>query len=407
MSHNSQIRWQPISQLPVIASMLDDMLATNQDQYALFDEARDKPHVLDDAIVQRALKLYREEADDVAIYTEQFARWKREVLTDAERLELDRLSGQLSRHEALLKRILTVLDELKAGTINQIMKKSDLELGLDVLLDPNLKSPSGGKRTTLIVLPDGVSSSRKSRPDGVTYEFTHRDLGSLGQISAISSGAEPELRFEEADGDENDATTPQRVALFEQIIETVETRLHIRVDDAPQSAAPPPVATAVTQGLQAFLDAQTGDEAHELLLARAELLLTDEADLAWATFSTSDPQGQAHIARRRKFWEKIRRKYQHQHGIKDSAKEPALTQARKLAQSLDAWVRSVEDRGGGDMEILQGLATHMGKFKQIMDISTSTELQQLCLAYPGFYRLARLMEDLARGLHDGTITVPE
>jgi hypothetical protein len=44
MTHN----WQPISALPTIAYIIDEMLNETQEQYETLLEAREEPHVLDD-----------------------------------------------------------------------------------------------------------------------------------------------------------------------------------------------------------------------------------------------------------------------------------------------------------------------------------------------------------------------
>ncbi|MGB7067409.1 MAG: hypothetical protein WBF55_19905 [Syntrophobacteria bacterium] len=86
---------------------------------------------MDDDIVNRAIKLYQAQIDDLWFYEEQFARWLAEPLTDSQRQEVSRLNAQLPHLKELSQAILELMDEMKDGTINRIMEKSDLELGLD------------------------------------------------------------------------------------------------------------------------------------------------------------------------------------------------------------------------------------------------------------------------------------
>ena len=134
MSEQPEPNWQPISQLPLLASMVDGVLANSQEQHETFAHVRAKPHVLDDEIVNRAINLYRAQLDDLWFYEEQFARWRNEPLTASRRQEINRLAGQLPRIRELSEAILAMLDEIKRGTINRILEKSDLELGLEFLL---------------------------------------------------------------------------------------------------------------------------------------------------------------------------------------------------------------------------------------------------------------------------------
>jgi hypothetical protein len=79
---------------------------------------------------------------------------------------------------------------------------------------------------------------------------------------------------------------------------------------------------------------------------------------------------------------------------------------RQLAQTLDTWVKTIEKRGGGDIEILQNAFDHMPTFKELLDTTTHEQMDALCVAYPGFYRFAKLLEAVAQGIKDGTVRVP-
>jgi signal transduction histidine kinase len=95
---------------------------------------RDRPQVLDDATVERSIKLHTEQRDFLWVFAEQLARWRNEQPMDAQRRELDRLEEQLERLRAVLDDILALAKELKQGTIERVLAKSDLELGLEALL---------------------------------------------------------------------------------------------------------------------------------------------------------------------------------------------------------------------------------------------------------------------------------
>ena len=78
-------------------------------------------------------------------------------------------------------------------------------------------------------------------------------------------------------------------------------------------------------------------------------------------------------------------------------------QQTQLAQTIDTWIKNIEKGGGGDVEILQQIIDYMSIFKQLMDISNPHDINLLCSKYVGFYRFARLLEDLAGGLQSGKI----
>jgi len=85
----------------------------------------------------------------------------------------------------------------------------------------------------------------------------------------------------------------------------------------------------------------------------------------------------------------------------------ATLQHKQLAQKIDQWVKSVERKGGGDEQLLKGMADYMGLFKKILDTSTQAQREELCSLYPGFLRFAKLLELLAQGIHDGVIVPPK
>ncbi len=134
MADNPAPHWQPLTALPLIASLIDGELADGQEHQATLLSVRDRPYVLDDATVERSIKLHTEQRDFLGVFAEQLARWRNERPTDAQRRELDRLEEQLERLRAVLNNILELAEELQQGTIERVLAKSDLELGIEALL---------------------------------------------------------------------------------------------------------------------------------------------------------------------------------------------------------------------------------------------------------------------------------
>ena len=134
MANDPLPHWQPLAALPLIASLIDGELADGQEHHATLLAVRDRPYVLDDATVERSIKLHAEQRDFLGVFAEQLARWRNEQPSSAQRRELDRLEGQLERLRKVLGDILALAEELKQGTIERVLAKSDLELGLEALL---------------------------------------------------------------------------------------------------------------------------------------------------------------------------------------------------------------------------------------------------------------------------------
>jgi hypothetical protein len=127
------LNWQPISQLPQIAWMIDGMTESAEEQLGNLHEAEDQPHVLDLPTVDRVIRVYTEQQGDLWLYREQLARWGKLALTDAQRAEVTRLEGRLATLGAHIDALLALAQQLRPHTIESILAKSDVELALDVL----------------------------------------------------------------------------------------------------------------------------------------------------------------------------------------------------------------------------------------------------------------------------------
>jgi len=126
--------WQPIGALPMIASFIDGMVSDTTAQWETLQPARAKPHVLDSALVERIERAYSEQLDTSALFLEQLSRWRKGPLSAEQSNEVTRLEGQVAILRANLTNILDLAAEVKDHTIDKILEKDDLALGLDVLL---------------------------------------------------------------------------------------------------------------------------------------------------------------------------------------------------------------------------------------------------------------------------------
>jgi len=128
-----QPTWHPISALPLIANIIDEGLKNAEDHLRTLEKARPEPYILDDQTVARVIKVFGTEADDLPLFEEQLARWKKEPLTPAQADEVTRLTAQLAKHRIVVASILSLAEQLKKGTIDSVLRKDDIELGIEVL----------------------------------------------------------------------------------------------------------------------------------------------------------------------------------------------------------------------------------------------------------------------------------
>ena len=131
-----QPQWQPISKLPLIATHIDGMLEAAQEQHQTLLPAKARPHALDDYTVNRVIKVFTEQQNDLRLFDEQLKRWSTGTLSAQQRKEVERLQGQMKKLRGQITMILTLAEELSKGTIEKVMAKSDAELGLEFSLNP-------------------------------------------------------------------------------------------------------------------------------------------------------------------------------------------------------------------------------------------------------------------------------
>src|ERR1035438_4738401 len=97
MPSSEPVNWQPISQIPLVAGLIDGALSDTRDHIQTLAKARAQPHVLDDATIDRIERFHSEQLEFVYIYAEQIRSWRAEDPSAAQTLELDRLEKQ-NRH---------------------------------------------------------------------------------------------------------------------------------------------------------------------------------------------------------------------------------------------------------------------------------------------------------------------
>lgn len=128
-----KIQWLPLYKLPLFTSLVDGILQDTKDMYPLLAQAKDKPWIMDDATINRTIKLYTERLEMLPTHTEQITRWRKEKLKPYQKEELDRLGKATIQTQELVQNILDMAKEMQSFTIDQILAKDDGELALDVL----------------------------------------------------------------------------------------------------------------------------------------------------------------------------------------------------------------------------------------------------------------------------------
>jgi len=134
MSHRTPVNWQPISEMPLIAGMIDEALDDTRAHIETLTEASRRPHVMDDATVDRIDRVHAEQMEFVDIYAEQISRWRNERPSALQTRKLDRMEEQNRQLRAATKIVLALSGEIRKGTIDRVLEKSDLQLGIEAVL---------------------------------------------------------------------------------------------------------------------------------------------------------------------------------------------------------------------------------------------------------------------------------
>jgi hypothetical protein len=141
MPRDSPVNWQPISQMLLIASMIDGALDDTREHIETLRQALGRPHVLDDAVIDRVELVHTEQRQFVDIYARQIDRWRGECRSAAQRHELDRMDEQNRQLGAVTTDVLAAAAELRKGTIDRVVDISGLELSLQALRKRSPASP--------------------------------------------------------------------------------------------------------------------------------------------------------------------------------------------------------------------------------------------------------------------------
>ncbi len=84
---------------------------------------------------KRIFEVSGQQVEDDWLYDEQLSRWmKIKKLQPAERAEIQKLQARMKELKQVNRKIIAIAEKHKDKTIEKIMSKSDVELGMDFLL---------------------------------------------------------------------------------------------------------------------------------------------------------------------------------------------------------------------------------------------------------------------------------
>lgn len=136
---NPQPQYHPIENLWLISQAIKGSLQQAKDLTKVLKEAEHQPYVLNDSLVNRAIKQYQEGLEFIPIYREQLRRWQELKLTDSQAPLVAELQKEVENMQVLYTDGLAMSKKMSELTIDKVMGMSDLELALKVLSERGFK----------------------------------------------------------------------------------------------------------------------------------------------------------------------------------------------------------------------------------------------------------------------------
>jgi len=127
--------WYPVSQVGWFTAHIQEGIAVTGHQLKLLRPALARPGLLDEATVARIIGVHQDQAGDLVLFQNQAGRWKATPgLTAAQQADVAGYEAAVAQLRQVNSDMLAAADQLTRTTIEAVLARSDLELGLEALL---------------------------------------------------------------------------------------------------------------------------------------------------------------------------------------------------------------------------------------------------------------------------------
>jgi hypothetical protein len=135
VSGEREQNWYPISEAGWFTQHMREGIAVTAGQLDLLKPALARPGRLDDATVADIIRVHKDQAGDLVLFQNQADRWKTASgLTGAQCDAVREFEEAIAEARRLNDEVLAAAERLKPATIEALLARSDLELGIDALL---------------------------------------------------------------------------------------------------------------------------------------------------------------------------------------------------------------------------------------------------------------------------------
>jgi len=125
--------FQPISKALYLLELTRGNLESSKEQLENMQKVKNKPHVLDDEMIDRSICLYTAQNEDNDVILQQCNIWKKETLTEVQLYQVEEIEKLTRELITINNEILDIVAYCKDKTIDNILEKDDLELALEAL----------------------------------------------------------------------------------------------------------------------------------------------------------------------------------------------------------------------------------------------------------------------------------
>jgi hypothetical protein len=135
VSDEREQNWYPISKVGWFTQHIREGIEVTAEQLGLLQPALAQPCRLDDATVARIIRVHQDQADDLVLFQNQAGRWNAVPgLTPAQRAAVREYEAAIGELRRLNAKVLAAAGQLKPVTIEALLARSDLEVGIEALL---------------------------------------------------------------------------------------------------------------------------------------------------------------------------------------------------------------------------------------------------------------------------------
>jgi hypothetical protein len=135
VSGEREQNWYPIGKVGWFTQHIREGIEVTAEQLRLLQPALAQPYRLDDATVARIIRVHQDQAGDLTLFKNQAGRWNgMPGLTAAQRAAVGEYEAAIGELRRLNAEVLAAAEQLKPVTIEALLARSDLEVGIEALL---------------------------------------------------------------------------------------------------------------------------------------------------------------------------------------------------------------------------------------------------------------------------------